>query len=107
MPNKIILRCCLFSRLPLFVYFLLLSGHIFAQKNTAIVESAVLKNLLLNTESAAGGWLNGYIDKEIITRELQGMRSKGFSRACIFDANGADQAGNGPVPQGLMFGSTA
>ncbi|GLU54704.1 glycosyl hydrolase [Dyadobacter frigoris] len=73
-----------------------------------MIESAVFKN----PPSEYGircwwWWLNGNIDKETITRDLQEMKAKGFSGACIFDANGADQAGNGPVPQGPMFGSPA
>src|SRR3546814_12488357 len=33
------------------------------------------------------------------------MKEKGFSGACIFDAGGQNQRGNGNVPQGPMFGT--
>lgn len=78
----------------------------FAQKNTAIIEGAVFKN----PPSEYGircwwWWLNGNIDKETITRDLEEMKAKGFSGACIFDAGGADQRNNAQVPEGPMFGS--
>jgi hypothetical protein len=50
-------------------------------------------------------WLNGNITKEAITRDLEEMKAKGFSGACIFDAGGQNQQGNGDVPEGPMFGS--
>ncbi|MBD2702826.1 glycoside hydrolase [Spirosoma sp. BT702] len=52
-------------------------------------------------------WLNGNVTKEAITRDLEAMRAKGFSGACIFDAGGAEQRGNAQVPEGPMFGSPA
>lgn len=52
-------------------------------------------------------WLNGNVTKEAITRDLQEMKAKGFSGACIFDAGGQNQFGNGDVPEGPMFGSEA
>lgn len=52
-------------------------------------------------------WLNGNVTKEAITRDLEEMKSKGFSGACIFDAGGQDQQGNSDVPEGPMFGSAA
>ncbi|WP_254562841.1 glycosyl hydrolase [Dyadobacter diqingensis] len=51
-------------------------------------------------------WLNGNVDKEVITRDLEEMKAKGFSGACLFDAGGAEQRGNGQVPAGPMFGSS-
>lgn len=50
-------------------------------------------------------WLNGNVTKAAITRDLEQMRAKGFSGACIFDAGGAEQRGNDQVPEGPMFGS--
>ncbi len=50
-------------------------------------------------------WLNGNVTKEAITRDLEEMKAKGFSGACIFDAGGADQQGNHQVPAGPIFGS--
>jgi len=50
-------------------------------------------------------WLNGNVTKEVITRDLTEMKAKGFSGACIFDAGGQNQQGNGNVPEGPMFGS--
>ena len=50
-------------------------------------------------------WLNGNVTKEAITRDLEEMKAKGFSGACIFDASGAEQRGNRQVPEGPMFGT--
>lgn len=50
-------------------------------------------------------WLNGNVTKEAITRDLEEMKAKGFSGACLFDAGGAEQRGNSQVPEGPMFGS--
>lgn len=50
-------------------------------------------------------WLNGNVTKEAITRDLEAMKAKGFSGACLFDAGGAEQRGNAQVPEGPMFGS--
>ncbi|MCY7358146.1 MAG: glycoside hydrolase [Rudanella sp.] len=52
-------------------------------------------------------WLNGNVTKEAITRDLVEMKAKGFSGACIFDAGGHNQRGNGDIPEGPMFGSPA
>ncbi|ARK11122.1 glycosyl hydrolase [Fibrella sp. ES10-3-2-2] len=52
-------------------------------------------------------WLNGNVTKEVITRDLEAMKAKGFSGACIFDAGGAEQRGNAQVPEGPLFGSPA
>lgn len=87
--------------------FLLFSGeNVIAQKSTAIVESTVFQN----PPSSYGircwwWWLNGNVDKEVITRDLEEMKAKGFSGACLFDAGGAEQRGNDQVPEGPMFGS--
>jgi len=51
-------------------------------------------------------WLNGNVTKEAITRDLEEMKRKGFSGACIVDAGGQNQQGNGDVPEGPMFGTT-
>ena len=51
-------------------------------------------------------WLNGNVTKEAITRDLEEMKAKGFSGACIFDAGGQNQRGNGDVPEGPLWGST-
>ena len=52
-------------------------------------------------------WLNGNVTKEAITRDLEEMKAKGFSGACIFDAGGQNQRGNGDVPEGPLWGSPA
>jgi hypothetical protein len=52
-------------------------------------------------------WLNGNVTKESITRDLEQMKAKGFGGAVIFDANGASQEGNAPVPHGPTFSSPA
>jgi hypothetical protein len=50
-------------------------------------------------------WLNGNVTKEAITRDLEEMKAKGLSGACIFDAGGAEQRENKQVPEGPTFGS--
>ncbi len=52
-------------------------------------------------------WLNGNVTKEAITRDLTEMKAKGFSGACIFDAGGHNQRGNGDIPAGPLWGSEA
>ncbi|GAB3927233.1 glycosyl hydrolase [Larkinella terrae] len=52
-------------------------------------------------------WLNGNVTKAAITRDLEAMKAKGFSGACIFDAGGAEQRGNSQVPEGPLFSSPA
>ncbi len=52
-------------------------------------------------------WLNGNVTKASITKDLEAMKAKGFSGALIFDANGAAQFGNTPVPAGPTFGTPA
>ena len=48
-------------------------------------------------------WLNGNVTKPSITHDLEEMKAKGFGGAVIFDANGAAQEGNDPVPHGPDF----
>ena len=50
-------------------------------------------------------WLNGNVDREAITRDLEEMAARGFGGAVVFDAGGADQRGNGRVPPGPVFAS--
>src|ERR1039458_4148189 len=52
-------------------------------------------------------WLNGNVTRESISHDLEEMKAKGFGGAVIFDANGADQGGNAPVPHGPTFFSPA
>ena len=52
-------------------------------------------------------WLNGNVTRASITHDLEQMRAKGFGGAVIFDANGAAQDGNDPVPPGPAFFSPA
>ena len=52
-------------------------------------------------------WLNSNVTKEAITRDLEEMYAKGFSGACIFDAGGHNQRGNGDIPDGPLWGSPA
>ncbi|OHB75142.1 MAG: hypothetical protein A2Z25_21710 [Planctomycetes bacterium RBG_16_55_9] len=48
-------------------------------------------------------WLNSNVTQEAITRDLEGMKAKGFSGAMIFDAGGAEQRSNKQVPAGPTF----
>jgi hypothetical protein len=50
-------------------------------------------------------WLNGNVTKEVITRDLEAMKSRNFHGAMIFDAGGESQDGNREVPAGPLFGS--
>ncbi|HEY2584509.1 MAG TPA: glycosyl hydrolase [Tepidisphaeraceae bacterium] len=52
-------------------------------------------------------WLNGNVTRESITRDLEGMKARGFGGAVIMDAGGAEQDGNDPVPHGPDFMSPA
>jgi hypothetical protein len=47
------------------------------------------------------------VAKEAITHDLTEMKAKGFSGACIFDAGGHNQRGNGSIPEGPLWGSEA
>ncbi len=48
-------------------------------------------------------WLNGNVDREVISRDLGEMADKGFGGALICDAGGAEQDGNAQVPHGPTF----
>lgn len=50
-------------------------------------------------------WLNGDIDKETITRDLEAMKANGIGGANVIDAGGDNQRGNQRVPHGPDFGS--
>ena len=52
-------------------------------------------------------WLNGNVTAASITHDLEQMKAKGFGGAVIFDAGGATQENNGPVPHGPTFFSPA
>lgn len=49
-------------------------------------------------------WLNGNVNKEAITKDLEAMKAKKFQGAMIFDAGGYNQGGNLDVPAGPVFG---
>jgi hypothetical protein len=85
------------------LFFLFLWNHVFAQISDKTFQ---------NPPSEYGircwwWWLNGNVTKEAITRDLHEMKAKGFSGACIFDAGGQNQRGNGDVPEGPLWGSPA
>jgi len=48
-------------------------------------------------------WLNGYVTRSAITRDLEEMKARGFGGALICDAGGAEQDGNDRVPHGPDF----
>lgn len=48
-------------------------------------------------------WLNGFVDKAAITRDLEEMKAKGFGGALICDADGSSQDGNVRAPHGPTF----
>lgn len=95
-----------FKKTIMILFLLILGSYLgFAQKSNTINS-----RIFQQPPSEYGircwwWWLNGNIDKETITRDLEEMKAKGFSGACIFDAGGADQRGNAQVPEGPMFAS--
>ena len=92
-----LIRCGLFASL-LFLSSPALSGNLTLEKGFSTPpQSAGVR--------CYWWWLNGNVTKEAITRDLEEMHAKGFSGALIFDAGGAEQRGNHPVPAGPMFGS--
>ncbi len=87
-----------------------LTGAVWSQ--TPVMNTVLSEKTFLNPPQQYGircwwWWLNGNVTKEAITRDLQEMKAKGFSGACIFDAGGAEQRGNAQVPEGPLFGSAA
>lgn len=50
-------------------------------------------------------WLNGNTTADTITRDLEGMKSRGFGGAILVDADGSGQQGNLEVPAGPAIGS--
>ena len=90
-----------------YLFFLALSP-VFAQQ-----KQEPLSDLTFKSPPSAYGircwwwWLNGNVTKEVITRDLAEMKAKGFSGACIFDAGGHNQRGNGDIPEGPLWGSDA
>jgi hypothetical protein len=50
-------------------------------------------------------WLNGNTTEDAITRDLEGMKEKGFGGAILVDADGSGQNGNVEVPTGPAIGS--
>ncbi|MEA5256687.1 glycosyl hydrolase [Arcicella aquatica] len=93
--------------LQLIACFLISFRGFSQQKSTAIVEHIFQKPTQQYGIRCWWWWLNGNVTKEAITRDLEEMKAKGFSGACIFDAGGYNQRGNGDVPEGPMFGSKA
>ncbi|HKZ37043.1 MAG TPA: glycosyl hydrolase, partial [Chryseolinea sp.] len=98
-------------------YFSLISGLLIggnieslAQAKSATQQKDTLAANFINPPQKYGircwwWWLNGNVTKESISRDLEEMKAKGFSGACLFDAGGQNQQGNGDVPEGPMFGS--
>jgi hypothetical protein len=52
-------------------------------------------------------WLNGNTTMDTITRDLKGMKAKGFGGAILVDADGSGQEGNTEAPAGPPIGSPA
>lgn len=50
-------------------------------------------------------WLNGNTTADTITRDLEGMKAKGFGGALLVDADGSGQGGNDEVAVGPAIGS--
>lgn len=89
-------------KLLVFIFFFIVSG--------VSAQNTISESLFKNPSQQYGircwwWWLNGNVTKEAITRDLEEMKAKGFSGACIFDAGGQNQRGNGDVPEGPLWGS--
>lgn len=99
----------LFKRyfLPLLTACSLMSfscGQISAQQTTSLREG------FQNPPEAAKlrcywWWLNGNTTADTITRDLEGMKAKGYAGAILVDADGSGQQGNIEVPVGPSIGS--
>lgn len=94
------------SRVTLFSFLLILT----LVQSSPAQQQDTLANHFKNPPQQYGircwwWWLNGNVTKETITRDLEEMKAKGFSGACIFDAGGQNQQGNSDVPEGPMFGT--
>ena len=76
-----------------------------AEQHEALSEEMFLNPAPKYGPSCFWWWLNGNVTEASITRDLEAMSDKGFRGALIFDAGGAEQRGNEPVPAGPMFGS--
>ncbi|MGC9198417.1 MAG: glycosyl hydrolase [Acidobacteriaceae bacterium] len=50
-------------------------------------------------------WLNGNTTADTITRDLEGMKAKGYAGAILVDADGSGSQGNLEVPVGPAIGS--
>jgi hypothetical protein len=88
--------------------FLSLSPSIFAQQKQPLLSDKTFQNPPPQYGIRCWWWwLNGNVTKEAITRDLTEMKAKGFSGACIFDAGGHNQRGNGDIPAGPLWGSEA
>lgn len=92
-------------RIFIAILALLLTTTVHAQTKLSVAQFA-------NPSSQYGircwwWWLNGNVTKDGITKDLEGMKAQGFSGACIFDAGGHNQQGNGNIPEGPMFGTPA
>ena len=95
-------------------FYTLLTLLLFTQNPTVFAQQqpSISEKIFQNPPPQYGircwwWWLNGNVTKEAITRDLSEMKAKGFSGACIFDAGGQDQRGNGNVPEGPLWGSEA
>ena len=100
------MKTCLFTLLSLL--FLTLNQPVFAQENQALLSEKTFQNPPPQYGIRCWWWwLNGNVTKEAITRDLSEMKAKGFSGACIFDAGGHNQRGNGDIPAGPLWGSPA
>jgi alpha-L-rhamnosidase len=88
--------------------FFVLPPSVFAQKKQVVLSEKIFQNPPPQYGIRCWWWwLNGNVTKEAITRDLSEMKAKGFSGACIFDAGGHNQRGNGDIPAGPLWGSPA
>src|SRR5205807_865848 len=80
--------------LSAFLFF----GGIFAAAADSPLDAGFANPPLNSRIRAYWWWLNGNVNREAITRDLEEMRARGFGGALICDAGGADQRGNAGVP---------
>lgn len=103
--------CSNFARIGRLLFFLAaVVGILLAAQSQA--QTGILRNGFQNPPQQAKlrcywWWLNGNTTEEAIDRELNEMSRKGIGGVLLVDAGGANQHGNGTVPAGPSFGSSA
>jgi hypothetical protein len=97
------------------IVFLLLSSGAAGMDLPAHAQQSALKQMRAGFENPPQGararcywwWLNGNTTAATITRDLEGMKAKGFGGAILVDADGSGEQGNREAAEGPAIGSPA